>query len=79
MKAKRSSIELMVLSFVLLIAQAFSHDADQSDRVIVVTNEGSGENIMSALVSNDDSNSPEKPGNVDLKSIDLLTTWEGNQ
>ncbi len=41
MKAKRSSIELMVLSFVLLIAQAFSHDADQSDRVIVVTNEGS--------------------------------------
>ena len=69
----------MVLSFVLLIAQAFNHDAKQSNRVIDMTDESARDDIMSALISNDDSDSPEKPGNVDLKSIDLLTTWEGNQ
>ena len=79
MKAKRSSIELMVLSFVLLIARAFGHDVVESDGAIVMTDGSAKKDIMSAFVSNDNSDRPEKLDNVDLKTLDLLTTWKGNQ
>ncbi len=79
MKAKRSNIELMVLSFVLLIARAFGHDVVELDGAIVMTDGSAKKDIMSAFVSNDNSDSPEKLDNVDLKTLDLLTTWKGNQ